>query len=121
MWTLLWWQFGCKDEWASEFTDKFGWFVNIKSMQEELFVWIWIGSFINWEKPSENVDEYKCDPSVVFMSIHHYEENLALKSPVTTDKDGLRLFMSLKGSPNWIKTIQIDYYFDMGNDKSQIL
>ena len=55
------------------------------------------------------------------MSIHHYEENLALKSPVTTDKDGLRLFMSLKGSPNWIKTIQIDYYFDMGNDKSQIL
>ena len=55
------------------------------------------------------------------MSLHHYEEDLALRSPVTTDKDGLCLFMSLKGSPNWIKTIQIDYYFDLGNDKSQIL
>ena len=26
------------------------------------------------------------------MSLHHCEENLALKLPVTTDKDGLRLF-----------------------------
>ena len=55
------------------------------------------------------------------MSLHHYEGDLAFRSPVTTDKDGLRLFMSLKSSPNWIKTIQIDYYFDMENDKSQIL
>ena len=54
--TLLWWQFVWKDEWASEFTDKFDWFVNIKSMQEELFVSIWVGSFINWEKPLEDVD-----------------------------------------------------------------
>ena len=30
------------------------------------------------------------------MSLHHHEEDLALKSPVTTDKDGLRFFMSLK-------------------------
>ena len=56
MLTLLWWQFVWKDEWASEFTDKFDWFVNIKSMQEELFVSIWVGSFINWEKPLEDVD-----------------------------------------------------------------
>ena len=26
----------------------------------------------------------------------HHEEGLALKSPVTTDKDGLRLFMLLE-------------------------
>ena len=54
--TLLWWQFLRKDEWASEFSDKYGWFVNIKSMKEELFVSIWVGSFINWEKPLEDVD-----------------------------------------------------------------
>ena len=30
------------------------------------------------------------------MSLHHHEEDLALKSPVTTDKRGLRLFMALK-------------------------
>ena len=86
MWRIWWWQFGSKDEWTSELTDKFGWFVNIKSIQEELFVWIWFGSFINWEKPFEDVSECKCDPSNVFMSLHHHEEDLALKSPVTTAK-----------------------------------
>ena len=30
------------------------------------------------------------------MSVDHDDEDLALKSPVTTDKDGFRLFMSLK-------------------------
>ena len=76
--------------------DKFGWFINIKSIQEELFVWIWVGSFINWEELLEDINKYKCDPSIVFMSLHFYEEDLALKSPVTTDKHGLSLFMSLK-------------------------
>ena len=91
MWTIWWWQFGRKDEWTPEFTDKFGWFANIKSIQEEMFVLIWVGSFINREKPFEDVNEYKCDPSITFMSLHHHEEDIALKSPVTTDKDGLRL------------------------------
>ena len=88
--------FECKDEWTPEFTDRFGWSVNSKSMQEELLVWIWVGSFVNWEKPFEDVNEYKCDSCVVFKSLHHHEEDLTLKSPVTTDKDDLRLFMSLK-------------------------
>ena len=30
------------------------------------------------------------------MSSYHQKEDLALKSPVTTDKDGLSLFISLK-------------------------
>ena len=38
------------------------------------------------------------------MSLHHPEEDLALKSPVTTDKDGLRLFMSLKRLSNLDKS-----------------
>ena len=55
------------------------------------------------------------------MSLHHHEEDLALKSPVTTDKDGLCLFMSLKTFSKLDKTTQIGYYFDLGNDKLQIL
>ena len=74
----------------------FGWFENIKSIQEGLFVWILVDSFINWEKAFEGVNEYKCDPCIVFMSLHHHEEDLALKSPVFTDKDGLRLFISVR-------------------------
>ena len=93
---IWWWQFRCKDEWTPEFTDKFGWFVSIKSIQEDLFIWIWTGSFINWRKPFAEVDEYKCDPSIMFMLLHHHEKDLALTSPVTADKDCLRLFKPLK-------------------------
>ena len=96
MWTIWRLQFRYKDEWDPEFTDRFGWFVNIKLIQEELFVWIWVGSYFNWEKPFEDANEYKCDTSIVLMSLHHHEEDLALKSPVTTDIDGMRLLMLLK-------------------------
>ena len=71
---MWWWQFGCKDERTLEFTDKFGRFVNIKSIQEELLVLISVGSFINWEKPFEDVNEYKCDPSIALMSLHYHQE-----------------------------------------------
>lgn len=48
-------------------------------------------------KPFEKVCENNFDPSVVLMSLDHLEEGLALMSPVSTDdKNGLRLFISLK-------------------------
>ena len=46
--------------------------LNIKSMQEELFALVCVGSFINWKKLFEDVSENKFDPSVVLMSLHHY-------------------------------------------------
>ena len=63
-------------------------------MQEELPVCICVGSFINWENPSEEVNENNFDPSVVSMSLDHHEEDLALKSPVITDKNGLRFYVA---------------------------
>ena len=54
------------------------------------------GSFINWGNPFEEVSENNFDHSVVSMSLDHHEEDLALKLPVITDKNGLHLFMSLK-------------------------
>ena len=107
--TILWWQFGSKDEWTPEFTYKFSWFVNIKWLQEGLLVWIWVDTFFNWEKSFEDVNQYKCVSSIAFMSLHHHEEGLALKSTATTDNDGLCLFMSLKrfskfekNNSNWL-------------------
>ena len=41
------------------------------------------------------------------MSLHHHEEDLALKSPVTTDIDGMRLLMLLKRFSKLDKTTQI--------------
>ena len=107
MWTIWRLQFRYKDEWDPEFTDRFGWFVNIKLIQEELFVWIWVGSYFNWEKPFEDANEYKCDTSIVLMSLHHHEEDLALKSPMTTDIDGMLLLMLLKRFSKLDKTTQI--------------
>ena len=62
-------------------------------MQEELLVCICVGSFINWGNPFEEVSD-NFDPSVVTMSLDHHEEDLALKSPVITDKNGLRFYVA---------------------------
>ena len=58
-----------------------------------MFVYV---SFINWGNPFDEVSGNNFDPSVVSMSLDHHEKDLPLKSPVITDKNGLRLFMSLK-------------------------
>ena len=55
-----------------------------------------VGSFINWVTPLEDVSENVFNSSIVLVSLDHQEEDLELKSPVITDKDGLRLFMSFK-------------------------
>ena len=65
-------------------------------MQEELFVCICVRPFINWGNPFEEVGVNNFDPSVVSMSLDYHEEDLPLKSPVITEKNGLRSFMWLK-------------------------
>ena len=70
--------------------------MNVKSIEEELFSWMCVGSFISWEKPFEEVNENNFNPSLVFISSGHQDEHLQLKSPVITDKDGLQLFISLR-------------------------
>ena len=106
-WTIWWWQFGCNDAWTPEFTDKFGWSVKIKSIQEELLVCKCVGSFINWETPFADVNESNFSPSEVLRSSDHQYDDLALKSPVITDKNGLDFFyvaqMSLNTSQKSIK------------------
>ena len=78
-WTIWWWQLGCKDVWIPEITDRFGWSVKIKSMQEELCLCIWAVSFkICWNS-LQDVNESN---SVVLISSDQQEEALVIKSPV---------------------------------------
>ena len=102
-------QLRCKDVWISELielTDGFGWSVKIKSIQEELWFFIWVGSFIICRNPLQDVNESNFVPSVVLMSSNHQEEELTLKSPVTKVKYGFRLFISRsifsKFKKNWL-------------------
>ena len=82
--------------WVKRCMDKFRWSIKTKSVQEKLFAWMCVGSWINWEKPFEGVSENKFNPSVILISLDHQEEHLELMSPVTTGKDGLLLLMSFK-------------------------
>ena len=65
-------------------------------MQEELLVCKCVGFFINWVNLFDEVSANNFDPSVVLMSLDHHEEDLALKSPVIADKNGLRSFTLFK-------------------------
>ena len=75
--------------------DMFGWSVKIRSIQEELFFCIWVGSFISCWNPSEEVYANNLVPPVVLVSLDHQEDDLALISPVITDKYSLRFFISI--------------------------
>ena len=69
--------------------------VKTRSIQEVLFVYIHIGSFISWKKPFDEGNASKFDISVVLISSEHQEGDLASKSPAILVNAGLRLFMSL--------------------------
>ena len=49
------------------------------------------------------MSENNFHPSVALMSLNHQWENLALKSPVIIDKDGLRLLISFNSFWKLIK------------------
>ena len=73
-----------------------------------------VGSWINWEKPFEDISENNFNPSVVLILLDHQEEHLQLKSPVITDKDGLRLFMSFKSFRKLEKNVPNSSFFWLG-------
>ena len=94
-WTIWWWQLGCKDVWIPEITDRFGWSVKIKSMQEELCLCIWAVSFKICGNSLQDVNESnfatRCgnslqdvneSNSVLLISSDQQEEALVIKSPV---------------------------------------
>ena len=84
-WIIWWWQFGCNQAWTPEFTDKFGWSVKIKLIQEELLVCKCVGSFNNWETPFADVNESNLSCSEALISSEHQYDDVALNSPVITD------------------------------------
>ena len=83
-----------------KFINRFGSSVKIKSLPEELLICICVGSLFDWGSPFEEVSEYNFGPSLVSMPLGYQEEDLALKSSVITNKDGLCLLILLKRFSN---------------------
>ena len=75
-------------------------------MQEDLFLCIWVGSFMICWKPLQNVNESNFVPSFMLMSSDHQEEDLVLKSLLIKVKYGFHRFKSRsifsKFSKNWL-------------------
>ena len=76
---IWWWQLECNDAWTPLLTNKLGWSVKIKSMQEELFLWTCVGSLIIWWKPFNGLNEKSFEPSNESMSLHHQEVGSSVK------------------------------------------
>ena len=79
---VIWrWQFECNEGWTPPSTIKFGWSVNIKSIQEEVCGSRWVGCDIIWWNPYTLKRDSSCVPLIVVLSLVHQTEDLALKSP----------------------------------------
>ena len=73
---------------------------------------------MNWESPLEDVSANNFNPSIALMSLDHQEKDLELKSPVITDTDGLRLFMSFRKLSKVDKNeSKFNQSFDLENNK----
>ena len=101
---IWWWQLECNDAWTLLLVTKLGWSVKIKSIQEELFLWICVGSLIIWWKPFDVFNEKSFVSSNDSMSLDHQEVDLVLKSPSMTETDGWRVLMSDKRCSKFVLT-----------------
>ena len=111
---IWWWRLECNEAWTPLLVTKLGWSVKIKSMQEELLVWMCVGSLTIWWKPFDVLNEKSFVASNESMPLDHQEVDLTLKSPNMTDTDGLRLLMSDKRCSNFVKKLSNSSLFGLG-------
>ena len=75
MMTLVW-----SDGWTPESITKFGWFVNVRSINETEFSIKCVGAFISWCRPWDQETTSSCVPSIDILSSSQVGD-WALKSP----------------------------------------
>ena len=98
---IWWWQFEWSEGWTTDSITRLGWEVNIKSMQEEEFPRMWVGSLINCCRPNCEITASILEPSYVVLLCSYQVEDLALKSPRTTVKNGFWLLILSNASYKW--------------------
>ena len=101
--TISWWQLECNDACTPLLITKLSWSVKIKSIKGELFLGTCLASLIIWWKPFNVLIEKSFETSNESMSQDHQEVDLALKSPNTTETDGLWALISDRRSSKFVK------------------
>ena len=69
------------------------WLIKIRSIHEDEFGKICVGSQVSWLKPKDKVIVFTWLPSLVFRLFLHQEDNRTLNSPVTNIKRGFWLIL----------------------------
>ena len=85
---IWWWQFSWSDGLLPLFITRFGWSVKMRSMQDDEFWRMCVGSDISWQKPHSELMDSICGPLLFVMLWTHQILDLALKSPCRIVKAG---------------------------------
>ena len=93
---IWWWQFWQSDALILLFITRLGWSVKMRSMQDEEFWRMCVGSDISWEKPYSELIDWICVPSLFVMLWTHQLLDLALKSPSRIVKAGSPQVVNIK-------------------------
>ena len=102
---ISWWQLECNDVWTLLIITKRGWSVKIKLIQEELFLWVCIGSIIIWWKPFNVLSQKSFVSFAESMSLNQQQVDLGSKLPNVTEIDDLRTLMSDKRCPKFAEEL----------------
>ena len=81
---IWWWQFRCKDGWTPDSVIKSGCDANMRSIREEEFFKICIGSFMTWCNPKCDVKISNAFPWEVVLSLQYQHFDSPLKSLIAT-------------------------------------
>ena len=84
--TIWWWQLEWREEWIPDSITMFGWDVKIRSIREEEFGNICVGSLIIWSNLSCEVTFSVVYLQNLFCLYYTNLLNLALKSPIAVNR-----------------------------------
>ena len=81
VYVIWWWQFSRSNGLTPLFIARLGWSVKMRSMHDDEFWRMCVGSDISWENPYIELIDSICVPSFLVISWTHQLLGLALKSP----------------------------------------
>ena len=85
---IWWWQFSWRDGLIPLSVTRLDWSVKMRSVQDDKFWRMCVGSDISWEKPYSELIDSICVPLLFVMSWTHQLLDLILKSPSRIVKVG---------------------------------
>ena len=94
---------GWRQEWVPLSTTKFGWFVKIKSVNDEELESMWVDSRISCSRPCIEVTEWICTPSLLDISYLQQFDDRTLKSLIIMETVSFWLDIAFIKTSKWLR------------------